>query len=279
MNRARAKSLGDDARPVHSPSMELSRLILRVRSPQSLARFYVEHFGMYARQSTGGIILGFEGPSAEIEFRKSELDMPYLHTKDDRYWKIGITLPNVDIAYAQLRAAGVLASEPDQFGDIGYLCHLSDPEGFSIELLQQSFRGNRAVNAGDRHQHLGGGAGVGQISLRTADLDAALTFYRDRLGMTLLSIQPVPAYGFDLYFLAFTDDTPPNPDLKAVDNREWLWRRPYTTLELQHFPGRIAAFALPRNAACGFAGIKISGAEGAAAHLQDEAGGAVELAP
>jgi len=49
--------------------MALSRLILRVRSPDILARFYVDHLGMHARQSAGGVILGFEGLGAEIEFR------------------------------------------------------------------------------------------------------------------------------------------------------------------------------------------------------------------
>ena len=55
--------------------------------------------------------------------------------------------------------------------------------------------------------------------------------------MKLLSIQKVEAYGFTLYFLAFTDETPPNEDLNSIEIREWLWQRPYTTIELQHIPG------------------------------------------
>ena len=54
--------------------------------------------------------------------------------------------------------------------------------------------------------------------------------------MKLLSIQKVEAYGFTLYFLAFTDETPPNEDLNSIEIREWLWQRPYTTIELQHIP-------------------------------------------
>ena len=42
---------------------------------------------------------------------------------------------------------------------------------------------------------------------------------------------------FDLHFLAYTDETLPNPDVTAVENREWLWKRPYTTLEFQQIPG------------------------------------------
>ena len=56
--------------------------------------------------------------------------------------------------------------------------------------------------------------------------------------MKLLSIQDISAYGFCLYFLAFTSETPPVPsELESVENREWLWQRPYTTLEIQHRPG------------------------------------------
>eukprot|EP00122_Pirum_gemmata_P011149 Pgem_evm1s10322 len=51
--------------------------------------------------------------------------------------------------------------------------------------------------------------------------------------MKLLSIQPVRQYGFVLYFLAYTNESPPKTDLEAVENREWLWQRPYTVLELQ----------------------------------------------
>ena len=53
------------------------------------------------------------------------------------------------------------------------------------------------------------------------------------------SVQDISAYGFVLYFLAFTSEDPPCPyDLASVRNREWLWQRPYTTLEIQCRPGQ-----------------------------------------
>ena len=78
---------------------------------------------------------------------------------------------------------------------------------------------------------------IGQITLRCSNIEKSLEFYQEILGMKLLSIQQVEAYGFTLYFLAFTDETPPNEDLNSIEIREWLWQRPYTTLELQHVPG------------------------------------------
>jgi catechol 2,3-dioxygenase-like lactoylglutathione lyase family enzyme len=78
---------------------------------------------------------------------------------------------------------------------------------------------------------------IGQITLRCSNIEKSLEFYQEILGMKLLSIQQVEAYGFTLYFLAFTDETPPNEDLNSIEIREWLWQRPYTTIELQHIPG------------------------------------------
>ncbi len=257
--------------------MKLARVVLRVRSPDALARFYTERLGMSARRENHAVILGYGAGDAEVELRQATSDRRYAHAPTDRYWKIGITLPNVDIAHAQLRHAGVAVSNPVQFNDIGYMCHLSDPEGFSIELLQHAFIANRGEGDGDPEKALGGGARIGQITLRVSDRQNALAFYRDRLGMRLLSIQPVEGFGFTLYFLAFADETPPNPELTAVENREWLWRRPYTTLELQHFDDRNAAFRFPGDDDPGFDGVVISGSRRKEPPLRDEAGGKVYL--
>ncbi len=156
------------------------------------------------------------------------------HSRDERYWKIGICLPDLDAACEQLRRKGVDVSAPHQFRDIGYMAHLHDPEGFAIELLQHDFLGRRPDDAGDPMLPLGGGAHLGQITLRTGDIAAELAA---RADMALLSVQDVAEFGFDLHFLAYTREAPPVPDLRAVGNREWLWRRPYTTLEFQHLAG------------------------------------------
>ncbi len=257
--------------------MQLARVILRVRSPLALARFYVEHLGMRPLEEGPPVIVGYGGNDAAVELRQARDGGDYVHRREDRYWKIGITLPNVDIARAQLVEAGMPVSQPSQFGDIGYMCHLEDPEGFSIELLQHRFQANRGDDDGDPAAPLGGGARIGQITLRTKKLEEALGFYRDRLGMKLLSIQPVTDYGFTLYFLAFTDERPPESDLEAVGNREWLWQRPYTTLELQHVPGNAGPFALPPESHPGFAGVAINGGGERVGQLVDDGGGLVEL--
>lgn len=159
---------------------------------------------------------------------------PYRYSEDDGYWKIGVTLPDVDVACRRLRATGTRVSEPHQFQDIGYLCHLCDPEGYRIELLQHRFAHTHEPAVPDDRYALGSEPTLGQITLRIKDPAKSLPFYQEGLGMRLLSRQRMDSHGFTLYFLAFTHESPPLTNVDAVENREWLWQRPYTTLELQH---------------------------------------------
>lgn len=207
---------------------------LNVVSPEALAEFYVETLGMRAEPLGDSLRLSYGRWGACIELRQSPSRAPYLHDGLDTYWKIGITLPDIDLAQEQLRRGGVAVTEPRQFQEIGYMCHFADPEGFQVELLQHTFAGEPRTAEGDPARALGGGAEIGQVTLRTTDIDADLDRYQAQKGMTLLSVQPVAGRGFTLFFLADTDERPPDPDLEAVANRPWLWQRPYTTLELQH---------------------------------------------
>ena len=180
--------------------------------------------------------LGYPVQVSGLDF---ELD-PHYQAKapqpSDGYWKIGITTSHLDDFVAQIRARGVTVSEPRQFLKIGYLCHLRDPEGNSIELLSHSFEENRPARGSCSDETFG--ARLAHVTLRMSQPEPTLQFYQHELGLKLLSIQPVEEYGFTLYFLADTSDVPPCQDLTSVENREWLWRRPYTVLELQCLNGR-----------------------------------------
>ncbi|WP_108861108.1 VOC family protein [Ruegeria sp. Alg231-54] len=213
--------------------MRLSGLRLRVADPEQLGKFYTEVLGMSVQTHGVSLRIGYLGQDADL------LLMPggrgYTHDKGQRYWKIGITVPDVDLATAVLRDKGIEVSDPKQFLDIGYMCHLKDPDGFVIELLQHDFEGNRPPNAADPSDPFAQ-ACIGQITLRTGDMAAEDAFCRDQ-GMRLLSMQDVGQYGFDLHFYAFTDEVPPKTDPWSVENREWLWKRPYTTLEFQNVDG------------------------------------------
>jgi hypothetical protein len=106
-----------------------------------------------------------------------------------------------------------------------------------IELLQQSFEGKHETVSGDRHP-IGGQATLAHITIRrvSADLENTKAWCEETMNMMrLMSIQNVELYGFTLYFYTWPDEELPNESsLKAVENREWLWGRPYAMLELQH---------------------------------------------
>ena len=67
---------------------------------------------------------------------------PYKAKTNHVYWKIGLTLQDVDVARDEIMKFGTNVSKPIQYKDTGYLCHLKDPDGFSIELLQHTFEEN-----------------------------------------------------------------------------------------------------------------------------------------
>lgn len=281
--------------------MRLARAALQVKSIEKSLAFYRERLGMQvlaeqSRDTDGGseirVTLGFAplGPQAALELvhRTAWADDParrYRPAPNDRYWKIGIALPQVDIARAQLLDAGIAVGDALQFRDIGYLCHLADPDGYVIELLQHRFAVNHMPSPPDPSFALGSRPTLGQVSLRVRDAEASLAFYQRHLGLTLLSTQTVDPPGFTLYFLADTQESPPDADPDAVSNREWLWQRPYTTLELQHrWDADQAPLAAPRDGELGFVELRFehahngSGApEGGDRIVQDPDGNRVRL--
>ena len=56
----------------------------------------------------------------------------------DVYWKIGLSLADVDTARSKLLRQDVEVTSPRQFRDIGYMCHLCDLFGFFIRAASAS---------------------------------------------------------------------------------------------------------------------------------------------
>jgi len=251
----------------------LSHHILSIKNAEASLAFYQQRLGMtlvdqMERSGDGGrerfYFLGYAPPPTTLlvlhqclESRVLANQEDYRHNKLDGYWKIGITLRDVDMARERLIAAGIEVNKPTQFRDIGYLCHLADPSGYNIELLQHDFAANFCTARVDPQCPLGSIPTLGQITLRIKDPTPSLHFYCTLLGMKLLSRQVVSPYRFTLYFLACSDEQPPDADIDAIGNREWLWKRPYTSLELQHNWDTPSDFRYSQQAdnALGFRGI------------------------
>lgn len=246
---------------MQSPHINL--LHFQVDTIDALQTFYGDLLGMNLRHH--GDRFEFSFPNAETALSFSvNATTAYQYSGNDFYWKIGITLPDLDAAVQYLRKRGLQPSDPVQFRDIGYLSHLQDPCGFNIELLQQGFMGSTQEFIGGHP--LAANATLAHLTLRARDLSSARQFFIERLGMQLISIQPVPDYHFCLYFFTWRDETPPSTDPTAVENREWLWRRPYLLVEIQHLLNNAPPLLRHTNNMCRFDGFSYSSAS--AAHTQ-----------
>ena len=219
-------------RSVEQVMKTITRHCLQTHSYEGLSEFYVDCLGMTDFSADKNLSFGYEKTGCHLFFDKSSC-ASYVPSATDFYWKTGITVRNLKIAASFLKGKGVAISEPFQFMDIGYLAHLQDPQGHMVELLQQGLEGNEQ-EVGDGHP-IGGQATLAHITLRVTDIARCDAFLTKQLDMRLMSIQPVSDRGFTLYFYCWSDEKIPNEDLQAIENREWLWARPYTLLELQHF--------------------------------------------
>jgi len=267
--------------------MRLSELLLDISTPEASLDFYIGKLGMelvsenYFPEKEEVIYrLAFvDGTRLNLRHRSGGAyeNASYQESENDVYWKIGITIADVDLARQRLIEGGIEVTEPCQFYDIGYLCHLEDPDGYCIELLQHRFGKIPQPRPPMEGYPLGNVPRIGQISLTVRDAEESLAFYRDTLGMCLLSRQEAPAHGFTLYFLAFTDEQPPNPSIDAVENREWLWQRPYTTLELRASASNTLRMPHPPESQLGFRGISIAGPEAERQQLRDPDGVLVNI--
>ena len=230
----------------------ITRQKFRVSDLAGLDDFYCRILGMGQTVSQNTICFGYNGDDCLLGFCLADVTS-YVSSRQDFYWKIGVTVPNLDTACNWLQKNGVTVSAPRQFRDIGYLAHITDPNGFSIELWQHGFEGNEKP-ALPGHP-IEAGATVAHITLRVTEIETAHGYFTTALGMRLMSIQPVTDFGFTLYFYAWSDEELPSNDLRSVKNREWLWERAYTLIELQHLEAPATSIIKPDSTMAGFAGF------------------------
>lgn len=234
---------------------QLDTLTLGVKDPDAQRKFYYDVLGM---SDLGEGRIGYG--RAEVALRFVQASGTYSPQVTDLYWKIAISVPDIDLAFQQLAASGQECSSPRQFRDVGHLAKLVDPEGFTVELLDHWFKGERPQSKDINPDKLGGGPHISLVTLRTHDIAKVepdiLSF-----GMAPVSVQPVTPHGFTLYFYNFGDELPPDSDLKAIQNRTWVYQRRTTLLEIQEVHALESA-TLPNQGDAGYMGLTLCGVEG-----------------
>ena len=248
--------------PERLPQINLAQHVLRISEPSESLPFYTNKLGftLTAQHCDGNdtyYMLAYDskeqtktGEEASLPVTENDCLLVLAHRPSqppakvarqpdlsEGYWKIAIAVRDVDIARDRLLAHGIDVDTPRQVPDIAYLCHFSDPDGYCIELIQHDFAHHHTAGKICPDFPLGTEPTFSLITLRARDIDRSRDFYESLFGMRLLSRQTVDSRQFTLYFFAATNESPPEPDVDHIDNREWLWRRPYTILELQHIWG------------------------------------------
>ncbi|WP_261843410.1 VOC family protein [Aliamphritea ceti] len=241
---------------------------LRVADVARSCEFYQVYLGMsliseYQQQGKHCCLLGYvrspeSMPPTLLELIETEDFVCLPGAVPAGYWKIALSVVDVDVARQCLTEKGIEVTPTCQVPDVAYLCHLNDPDGHCIELIQHRFEVNHTPQPKDDRYPLGSEAVFSLITYRVKNPERSVAFYQG-LGMRLLSRQDVGFAGFTLYFLGYSDESLPDEDICAVGNREWLWQRPYTLIELQHNWGteQQDAFAYDVSPETGFVGIEL----------------------
>ncbi|EEQ99754.1 conserved hypothetical protein [Perkinsus marinus ATCC 50983] len=258
-------------------------LMVRAAELERTIQWYETYLGMETiKRTPTSATVGYPSKpdSAGVEFRVHDNPVATYSASDhDLYWKISLYLPHVRLAYRRLLSMGVPVSTPIQFKDIGYLAHTEDPTGYNIELIQHQFERNfseeYAASLKDDRSPLGQQTGIGLLTLRATNAERSKDFYTKVLGMSLLSSQYV-SDAFDLHFFADTIEKPPNADPWSVDNREWLWSRSFTSVELQVKHG-IDRFKEIPNDQLGYRGFGVRVKAHIFDRLKEECGAGMDL--
>lgn len=226
----------------------LQKHSLYISNPKASCDFYINKLGMsllkkFSENEKEYYHLSFDtSPNSkeaflELIFDKDNKETIFPKNKEslEGYWKIALSIKDVDIARENLLKKGIEVSPAFQVPNVAYLCHFYDPDGYCLELIQHKFQKNHIKEEENKTYALGNKAVFSLITYRVKDINKSLDFYTKELGLKLLSKMNVQQRGFNLYFLALTEDILPNEeDIEAIENREWLWQREYTIIELQH---------------------------------------------
>lgn len=229
--------------------IRLAQFILGTQQPQEALNFYTNELGMQlisTRQNQQQIVyeLAFgentSTASLILQYQKEKsTSITYQQQPNDDYWKYSLFVNDIKRVYQILKSKEHPTKEAYQFGEIGYLMHTQDAENYQIEFIQKTFEQHGVQNRQeDNKLPLLEQPEMGLITLRTKDPVKTIHFYEQFLGMQLMVRMYVErGNGFTLYFLADKSLQPPNADIDAIENREWMYQQKATFIELQHYWG------------------------------------------
>ena len=185
------------AAPDRSARPRLEQTTLHVSDITAAADFYIQGFGMAVldRQKHDGaasVVLGFDGEDAggpiELVSRRNESESARHGTG---YGHIAIGVEDVAATFDRLEAMGSEVILPPGIVTPGGPCcaFVKDRDGYAVELVEIRDAQSKPTGFDPRNVILGPADGRRRIlhtMLRISDVDRAIRFYENGLGMRLL---------------------------------------------------------------------------------------------
>lgn len=238
--------------------MRLSAHRLLIKNPESTLDFYQNVLGMTLirqKESKAGqhYWLSFDAKQAELELvyqTDIEFEIAPQPCKTEGYWKFTVAVEHLEFTRSQLLNKNVAIGPCFEVQDLAYLCHLTDPNGYCIELIQKTLKKPSTTLPCHHSFNLS--------TLRVKNAKQSVQFY-ESLGMRLVYTYRSDARQMTLYFLISKSDA--NELAQPSDQliEEKLWQFPYTVLELQQLDGTAEDpnFHYRTDSSTGFLGLNL----------------------
>lgn len=222
--------------------MKLQSFTLQITAPEKTLSFYTNVLGFSLKNefSIGDVTyynlyLKDTLFYLQLKYTPSLKKLNYQQMPTDNYWKYSLFVDDIQKVYQELGQQNYIINEPYQFGDIGYLAHTTDVENHQIEFIQKTFKQNTPASI-LTNSFKEASTVLGLLTIRTKDPVKSIAFYEEILGMKLFVRMYVNrGKGFTLYFLGDKTLTPPNPDIDAIENREWMYQQRHLFIEIQYY--------------------------------------------
>ncbi|WP_169727243.1 VOC family protein [Aliagarivorans marinus] len=232
--------------------MRIAAHRLLIRDPELTLDFYQKQLGMrlvthqQVQQRNHYLLALGEGQAClELVYDPSaKFTVAAQPNSSEGYWKFSIAVDDLEDTRNRLVGMGGNSPPPEkglqpdnslQLGqcfevpNLAYLCHLVDPNGYSIELVQKTLKPSPQPEPQS-------GNTFNLSTLRIKDIDKSLAFYR-AMGMELVYRYRSDSRKMTLLFLIARADLAEFEGRCGTALEERLWQSPYTVLELQHLDG------------------------------------------
>jgi catechol 2,3-dioxygenase-like lactoylglutathione lyase family enzyme len=216
--------------------MNLQSFTLQIFDPKKTLIFYTQVLGFtlihqYLENDVKYYELGLKNSNfyIRLKYDPTAKKTSYQEKPNHNYWKYSLFVADIQKIYHHLQAYKIKVGEPFQFGDIGYLSHTTDTENHKIEYIQKTFKQNGIISTEEE-------TALGLLTIRTKDPVKIIKFYEEVLDLKLFVRMYVDrGKGFTLYFLGDKNLQVPNPDIDAIENREWMYQQSHLFIEIQYY--------------------------------------------